>query len=983
MPDKLKAPPQSKVLGALSRVAKAVDEPLRSVEEVLPAPVSWLVPRTESLGNVLEGASYGMNLTTGRGLGGTLGLKPDVAYAALDVSGVAPTATAAKVAKKLAKKVPQEAVKVARKFEPDPEVVASMLAKIPKGVRHFEPDPELVQSMLLRAGYAKGGAIKGALSRIARMVGADEPLKEVSPIQAVKEQGGQWLPGSSKAFTEDVMAYGRGADSPEVRDWARKAVPKYIEKYLGAKGDPLANVEIPFGDKKLRWEEMTDPLISSQELRSLGSHLSESSIPTSERKRILQENPWMAKLPPETTMHEVWQGSSLTKRYVQDYISHALDYAATLPPEKLKNYDFPRLVKEVQKIDAERAKKMASVEGRMEGTVPHTEYPSGYKWVEVQSPEALKLEGDVMGHCVGGYCERVKSGETKILSLRDPQGQSHVTVEVGKGKPWDETSGVLYNNPKLESDWVQYYSEARKERGGKNDPNIIKGFPDWLSKRNPKLFEEHAHVFEEPPGTIKQIKGKQNLAPKEEYQAYVQDLIRQGKWGEVRDLQNAGLIPIEKSGRSASLELAERGYGPEQMRLLEEKYGKYISQKELKEYEDELRTRDLGMPMKRGGHVCKCEGGSLHNYAKGGSIEDELRYLEYQGYMPWNWGDAARDRLAQQRFAIRQRMAREAKNRGLWGQQQPIVPPERRAEGGFVKLPSHKNVPDYRYGYKRLQSSVPSGADMAKGGPVKKTVDIKEQSRPYPIVRHVFQGETAEEALGYLDAHKKSDDFMRDCMKSGKYKGIPCSAKKYAEGGPITDEVLDVVRQVESGGDPRAVSPKGALGHYQFMPATAKELGIDPLDPSQARSGARRYLEQLYGQTGSLEDAFVAYNWGIGNLKKYGKQNMPKETRDYLTKIFARLGKQEQGIPDTLVSQPHNQADPIKPPEPTSVDTQPEGTTSQVAQASVAAPSVDAGLLGAQLSKQKASPMPRIGEGGNALAMVDKLLKDPLSLSRG
>jgi len=51
---------------------------------------------------------------------------------------------------------------------------------------------------------------------------------------------------------------------------------------------------------------------------------------------------------------------------------------------------------------------------------------------------------------------------------------------------------------------------------------------------------------------------------------------------------------------------------------------------------------------------------------------------------------------------------------------------------------------------------------------------------------------------------------------------------------PDLEDWLDAIQHVESRGNPNAVSPKGALGAFQFMPATAQELGVDPLNPAQA-----------------------------------------------------------------------------------------------------------------------------------------------------
>ena len=81
-------------------------------------------------------------------------------------------------------------------------------------------------------------------------------------------------------------------------------------------------------------------------------------------------------------------------------------------------------------------------------------------------------------------------------------------------------------------------------------------------------------------------------------------------------------------------------------------------------------------------------------------------------------------------------------------------------------------------------------------------------------------------------------------------------------------------------------SSKGATGIAQFMPATAKELGIDPTDPKQAIPAAGKYLSSLKEQTGSWESAVAAYNWGPGNLAKRGIERAPKETRDYLKAVI-------------------------------------------------------------------------------------------------
>jgi soluble lytic murein transglycosylase-like protein len=84
----------------------------------------------------------------------------------------------------------------------------------------------------------------------------------------------------------------------------------------------------------------------------------------------------------------------------------------------------------------------------------------------------------------------------------------------------------------------------------------------------------------------------------------------------------------------------------------------------------------------------------------------------------------------------------------------------------------------------------------------------------------------------------------------------------------------------------RVRSSVGAVGIAQFMPATAKELGIDPLNPAQAIAAAGVYLARLYRSTGTWTKALAAYNWGIGNVQRKGLTNAPSETRTYYASIL-------------------------------------------------------------------------------------------------
>lgn len=91
----------------------------------------------------------------------------------------------------------------------------------------------------------------------------------------------------------------------------------------------------------------------------------------------------------------------------------------------------------------------------------------------------------------------------------------------------------------------------------------------------------------------------------------------------------------------------------------------------------------------------------------------------------------------------------------------------------------------------------------------------------------------------------------------------------------------------ESAWDAAAVNRRsGAAGLGQFMPATAEEFGVDRFDAWSSIDGAARYLRWLQGYIGrGWVDAVAAYNWGVGNVRRYGVAAAPAETRDYVDRI--------------------------------------------------------------------------------------------------
>ena len=101
--------------------------------------------------------------------------------------------------------------------------------------------------------------------------------------------------------------------------------------------------------------------------------------------------------------------------------------------------------------------------------------------------------------------------------------------------------------------------------------------------------------------------------------------------------------------------------------------------------------------------------------------------------------------------------------------------------------------------------------------------------------------------------------------------------------------VLSLV-QTESSGNPSAVSPAGAIGLFQLMPATAAGLNVNPNDPSQNIQGGLTYLQQLYNQFGNWTDALEAYNEGPGALQGQLNAGVTPTSAGYASGILSAAG---------------------------------------------------------------------------------------------
>ena len=296
----------------------------------------------------------------------------------------------------------------------------------------------------------------------------------------------------------------------------------------------------------------------------------------------LENNPWINKVAPETNIYSSQTGGLgfdhiidvLKEDVANGRLHHDNLKNVSMEQAVRRTHEYDQ---EMAKKMAEAQIKIT------EGMPVHKEYPEGYKWIELTSPktvpkdyalpegmkldtidhprygilhtvsdpkgitqieatnspesallrfynrkggegykvleDALKYEGDTMGHCVGGYCPDVAEGRSRIYSLRDAKGEPHVTVETNP-------TGFVF-------------SDIRNAVGDERANEMLDRGLDL-----PAMAKEIGYMPANEK--INQIKGKGNKKPVDKYLPMVQDFVKSGNWGDVGDLHNTGLQKIGK-----------------------------------------------------------------------------------------------------------------------------------------------------------------------------------------------------------------------------------------------------------------------------------------------------------------------------------------------------------------------------------------------------------------------------------------------------
>lgn len=130
--------------------------------------------------------------------------------------------------------------------------------------------------------------------------------------------------------------------------------------------------------------------------------------------------------------------------------------------------------------------------------------------------------------------------------------------------------------------------------------------------------------------------------------------------------------------------------------------------------------------------------------------------------------------------------------------------------------------------------------------------------------------------------------------------GYSAEIQEAAHRHGVDARLVNAVIAVESAGNPRAVSSKGAQGLMQLMPATADVLGVrDPFNPRDNIDGGVRHLRGLLDSFGDLSLALAAYNAGAEPVRSYRGIPPYPETQEYVRKI---LGLYSGDLPTSRVA---------------------------------------------------------------------------------
>jgi len=432
---------------------------------------------------------------------------------------------------------------------------------------------------------AKAGAkavARNAAPMIDRMLVEKYGLPSMQP-GIVKNPGGEWLAGPDNGITHALDFYtGPAFEGPPVDEAAevqhkfRKMLKQYITNDMGAATDPVRlsidrgishqvtprssrpgfldlqseQLGLPKGNlgttqQGRNWENLSDVAISASPLKEWQAY-----------GNFTEKHPWFTGKHPDTPIFDLSDAESFDALGFGHMHDVLLDkyMAGEITPEQLRNMNMTKamqIVHDDNQAVSDAAKGVGPKGYAANLLLPKSkEYPSGHFISELpdagSSDEAMALVNKI--GCEGGWCTQKPnaalnygSGRNKLHTLFDKEGRPHIQYQVQENVPFasdrpeSETAKLLAQYPQIASYKIEQIKPVENSWFGDRATEY--------AKRNPEYRNE--------------------LTP------LIQDFVQSGKWTNVRDLDNAGLLEMSRAGMRPALEhrsvAQELGVTPEQV----------------------------------------------------------------------------------------------------------------------------------------------------------------------------------------------------------------------------------------------------------------------------------------------------------------------------------------------------------------------------------------------------------------------------------
>ena len=436
------------------------------------------------------------------------------------------------------------------------------------------------------------------------LVGGERDLDEALLNMKKNERRNNLDDYAGISETDDDAIFTKDPNAVALNSWIDTKVRKYIRNQAGSEADPIlktieSGVEHNFqpagGNTKYsqkikrasvgkpeegiaktdlgkEWEYKVDSIFHPSSSAKVKAILNNPNIDDARKKSMLRvehdlpiqtdadyEAIKLINDIPDKNVYDL-NPAGLTNKLGLDHVSDVLYedlVSGKLTSEQLNQMSIEKAIRRTAEYDAEKAKAMSKANASsVEGMPIPKAYDDGYKWVELKHDTdptktkiALKSEGEMMGHCVGGYCPDVESGEIKIFSLRSPDGKSHVTIEA---RPqfsmtlWRNSNmDLISRDPELMKLDVNMRSLDNDDKYGRQmtERDYVREMTKEMKKRNINPVEPPSYM------ELHQVKGKQNKRPDDKYQSYISDFIKNNPTKheivDVYELDNTNLMGVQ------------------------------------------------------------------------------------------------------------------------------------------------------------------------------------------------------------------------------------------------------------------------------------------------------------------------------------------------------------------------------------------------------------------------------------------------------